>query len=815
MTGAVEIRNAAALAKIGHDSGYPLDGRYVLTRDIDLDDYKPWTPIGTSLADGSLKADTGREFSGAFDGRGFSIKNLHLNTGGAQYSGLFGYASMARIENFSVELAGEDEADTVELDIVTHDVYGKVYVGAVLGFGNYVTLKDIVVKSAAPDGIAASCEGATEFYFGGLAGQAAYSELLDLEIQAPLAISNTLATTKVYAGGIVGVSGEGVATSASGKASIVDSCRASGFTFTGSGAGSTTTENVLGGIVGFSRGGLIRRSFLNGDFTVTEPKGPAYAGGIVGVMSTGAFATAGGTVSDSGVTGDVTIGGAPTVSFLIKFGGIAGVGHVSGSVLDGTVTVDIAPTVAFTGEIDVGGIAGSGSVSGSHIADTGGVDVDIEYSGNGTGAMYIGGIAGVSTGGYVRDSYLSGTVSANINYAATAAATNTANLFIGGITGGSPSGAVTVSNCYLSGEVNVDIAYKSTVTAPPSVAQTSVATTAGIMPSIGGIVGRSGGAGGTINDSHFTGGLTVNYSHAFGIAQPSSFLLSVGGIIGSMQGAAPVSNIRRCYANGGNTVTVTNTVSGATTNTGLVSVGGIVGYLQPYTFINECWTGGTVTGVFTATQSNNPAATLNIGGIAGVMTSKTVNTQTVDPINGAINGAINCYSSAAISGTTTGSTNAALDTGGIAGWYGADSCSKRCYVSGAITNSSSGGGLAGGIASNEATAGAYTVQYCAVLSPSISLTGTGNKNGYRIARIGTNSATSWGNIAKSDMSVTGWTVNGDNKTAAKNEGADASPEVLGTAAFFSNTANEDGSALGWDFVNVWKWDGSKPVLQWQ
>jgi hypothetical protein len=59
------------------------------------------------------------------------------------------------------------------------------------------------------------------------------------------------------------------------------------------------------------------------------------------------------------------------------------------------------------------------------------------------------------------------------------------------------------------------------------------------------------------------------------------------------------------------------------------------------------------------------------------------------------------------------------------------------------------------------------------------------------------------------------TVNGDNKTATKNEGADASPEVLGTAAFFSNTANEDGSALGWDFVNVWKWDGSKPVLQWQ
>jgi hypothetical protein len=143
----------------------------VLTRDIDLDDYKPWTPIGTSLADGSLRADTGREFSGAFNGRGFAIKNLHLCTGGAQYSGLFGYASMARIENFSVELAGEDaEADTVELDIVTHDVYGKVYAGAVLGFANYVTLKDIVVKSAAPDGIAVSCEGATEFYFGGIAG---------------------------------------------------------------------------------------------------------------------------------------------------------------------------------------------------------------------------------------------------------------------------------------------------------------------------------------------------------------------------------------------------------------------------------------------------------------------------------------------------------------------------------------------------------------------------------------------------------------------------------------------------------------------
>jgi hypothetical protein len=65
------------------------------------------------------------------------------------------------------------------------------------------------------------------------------------------------------------------------------------------------------------------------------------------------------------------------------------------------------------------------------------------------------------------------------------------------------------------------------------------------------------------------------------------------------------------------------------------------------------------------------------------------------------------------------------------------------------------------------------------------------------------------------MPVTGWTISDGDKAANKKEGADAMPEVLGTEAFFSGEENEDGSALGWDFVNVWRWAGSKPVLMWQ
>ena len=52
----IRISSAEELKKIGTDSNYPLNGRYILTADIDLGGSKdPWTPIGsTNGTDDSL-----------------------------------------------------------------------------------------------------------------------------------------------------------------------------------------------------------------------------------------------------------------------------------------------------------------------------------------------------------------------------------------------------------------------------------------------------------------------------------------------------------------------------------------------------------------------------------------------------------------------------------------------------------------------------------------------------------------------------------------------------------------------------------------
>jgi hypothetical protein len=44
--GEVVITSAADLAKIGKDSNYPLDGKYIQMADIDLSGYSNWVPIG-------------------------------------------------------------------------------------------------------------------------------------------------------------------------------------------------------------------------------------------------------------------------------------------------------------------------------------------------------------------------------------------------------------------------------------------------------------------------------------------------------------------------------------------------------------------------------------------------------------------------------------------------------------------------------------------------------------------------------------------------------------------------------------------------
>ncbi len=94
-TGVIPIASASDLAKIGKDAGYPMDGDYVLTADLDLSGAGSWTPIGGACGPEYALVSGERVFSGTFDGAGYVIDGLTIQYNGSSsgqsknVSGLF------------------------------------------------------------------------------------------------------------------------------------------------------------------------------------------------------------------------------------------------------------------------------------------------------------------------------------------------------------------------------------------------------------------------------------------------------------------------------------------------------------------------------------------------------------------------------------------------------------------------------------------------------------------------------------------------------------------------------------------------------
>jgi len=116
----VAINSIEELQRIGNDAAYPLNGYYVLTRDIDASHTAWWNngagfaPIGQRLDE-----DDALAFNGWFDGQGHVIRGLVINRPDAQGVGLFG------------SIGGN--AVVVNLALEGGSITGKHYVGALVG----------------------------------------------------------------------------------------------------------------------------------------------------------------------------------------------------------------------------------------------------------------------------------------------------------------------------------------------------------------------------------------------------------------------------------------------------------------------------------------------------------------------------------------------------------------------------------------------------------------------------------------------------------------------------------------------------------
>ena len=429
-----------------------------------------WNPIG-----GHVAASPQPAYAATLEGNNYTIANLYIN----------------------LDTAGDNEGRYVGL-------FGNI--GSSGTVRNLGLVNPYVKNTRGGDG--------RFIYYGALAGNSDGAVSRVYVRGGEVAGGQTNAgSNNNYAGGLLGRS----------QGSVSDSYATCDATVAGGGRG------VVGGLVGYNRGGTVRRSYAEGAVS-SDYQG----GGLVGFSGRST-----GRISDSYATG----------------------------------------AVATTGHGEAGGLVGFNN-AGADIVDSYATGA-VSSSGNGTGATDtndVGGLVGemTSPGSTVTGSYATGAVSTTGNYNA-----------LGGLVGFVENGA-TVTGSYAIGAVTVTAAASSNNSLGGLVGRLTGTTSTGLRASYAtGAV--SGGGGGTNNLGGLVGLINNNNpqiraSYAAGAVSASgSGTNRLGGLVGYAD--TSVSNYPRIsasYAAGA----VSATGSGTNTLGGLV--GGVATTGRPV-FTNVYW----------------------------------------------------------------------------------------------------------------------------------------------------------------------------------------------------------------------------------
>ncbi|MDR1277612.1 MAG: hypothetical protein LBK02_02565 [Treponema sp.] len=259
-TGLIAIGSTVDLAKIGRDPDYPLDGNYYLSSNIILPDSPAWQSIGPDLP-----------FTGTFDGRDYTIRNLKLDEGTGIYPdrfiGLFGCTYSASIENLNIELANS-EANPIILSSVD-----KQYVGAVAGYGERTSFSNIVIRTAGNAGSINIRKSTGDIYAGGIAGKIDQGSVIKNSYSLA-ALNVETAGGGAWAGGLAGEN---------------DGFITNSYTAGNVSAESDTSHNAYAGGITGNNAGAVENAYTAGDISVKN-SGAAYAGGIAGASTSNAIA---------------------------------------------------------------------------------------------------------------------------------------------------------------------------------------------------------------------------------------------------------------------------------------------------------------------------------------------------------------------------------------------------------------------------------------------------------------------------------------------------------------------------------------------
>ncbi len=366
----VTINDLAGLQNMSAD----LDEDYVLGANIDASG-ENFDPIG----------DSSTPFTGTFDGDGYTISGLTIDTSSDAYVGLFGYTSGADL----------DEVALVKADIDA-DHTSNFYAGGVVGYSVNTDITDSYVTGK----LTAASTSAVTAYAGGLVGyisntanktiDGSYTDC-DVDVSGSVSIA--------YVGGLLGyVDGSGT------DLTVVDSYAMGDVT------ADTSTTIMAGGLVGyaFAAGSsassvTLSRSFATGD--VDGDSGSVYAGGLAGAMTTNSSfaAVVDVSIEDSYASGTVTATG----SSYAYVGGLLGV-DIAASTGAATSITNTYATGSATAS--AGTTACAGGLVGFNIGSGGGTaDFDNSYATGVADATatttFEGGFAGSHSGGTITNGW--------------------------------------------------------------------------------------------------------------------------------------------------------------------------------------------------------------------------------------------------------------------------------------------------------------------------------------------------------------------------------------------------------------------------
>ena len=344
----IEIDSADELAKIG-DDGYPLNGSYVLTANINLgaSAKKPWTSIGN--------------FTGTFDGAGHTISGLYLNfssidTYQDQGLGLFTYVRQGgTVENLTVE----GVIDGTNAGVGIGGIVGKNNGGII---SNCTSIVDIT--------------GSVDSNVGGIVGS---SESGTIENCCNTGSINVTGSVDSNVGGIVGLAGN-----PNGRVTVtVENCENTGNVY----VTAVKSKGLIGGIVGRANGGSTVSNCRNSGDISANKEGNSITGGIVGDNY--------GAISRCNNTGAVSADGAT--------GGVAGQNVCSQSGPN-SIVENCYNTGAVSGSGDVGGVVGHNNNSNYYNSTV----KNCYNTGKVTGTGNLGGAVGRIETGDVSDCYYLG-----------------------------------------------------------------------------------------------------------------------------------------------------------------------------------------------------------------------------------------------------------------------------------------------------------------------------------------------------------------------------------------------------------------------